>query len=122
MTLKGILFAIGLSCVSIAVYAANVDQVVKEETAPPAAEGAITTEQIPPLYTPNASPAAPTATQPPQNSNQPMPATTTPTPTMPQNAAPMQQPQQPMMQPQQPMMQQQQAAPQNMAPTQPSQQ
>ena len=59
MKLKGTLLAIGLSCISISIYAA--DQVIKEETTPPSPAGAITTDQIQPVYTPPGAQAEPAA-------------------------------------------------------------
>src|SRR5437879_10914074 len=60
MKLKKIVLAIGLSCVSLSIYAA--DQVIKEETTPPASEGALTVDQIPPVYNQPQQTSAPTTT------------------------------------------------------------
>jgi len=128
MTLKKIVLAIGLSCVSFSIYAA--DQVIKEETTPPAPEGALTVDQITPVYNqpqqktpainPNATtpPGASVAPPPQQPMNPPAaPQQNMPQGTMPQNTMP----DQPQMMPsapqngtppqQQPMMQQPQTAP-----------
>lgn len=121
--LKRTLIGIGLSCFSLSVFA--VDQVIKEETTPPASEGAITPEQIQSIYSSpgtqggtqaqpqtgtnqTIAPAAPTLPGETMPSQQPMmqtaPQTTTPQQmqTAPQNSAP----------------QQMQAAPQNIPPAQ----
>ncbi len=100
-------FMIGLSCICFSAYAA--DQVIKEETTPPASEGAITTDQIPPLYLSGTQTPAPPAVQ---QQQQPQQQVTQPAAPQ-QNAAPAQ-PSQPAA-PQQPTMQ---TAPQNPAPPQ----
>lgn len=65
MSFKGIILGFCVACVSLSSFAA--DQVVKEETTPPAAEGAITVDEIPPLISSNKpavapAPAAPATT------------------------------------------------------------
>jgi len=72
MRFKGIILGFCVACASFSSFAA--DQVVKEETTPPAAEGAITADEIPPLISTN-KPAAPVA---------PAPASTTTTTTTPE--------------------------------------
>ncbi len=75
MKLKEMLLAIGLSGISLSIYAA--DQVVKEETTPPAPEGAITVQQIPPIYTPPPS-AQVSKPEAPSEINQPVGPSNTP--------------------------------------------
>ncbi len=136
MKFKKLILAIGLSCVSLSIYAA--DQVIKEDTTPLASEGALTVDQIAPVYNqPQPQQTAPTppgaSTQqqsmPPQSMPQPIPGQSNnqnpmespqqpiqPAPqpsdnmqgTMPQNTIPNQQPMMP-------------SAPQNVAPAQPQQ-
>lgn len=67
MTFKGIVLGFCLAFVSFSSFAA--DQVVKEETNPPAAEDAITADEIPPMVSINQA-----NTQ----AKVPTPATTTP--------------------------------------------
>jgi hypothetical protein len=88
MQFKGILLGLCVGCASLSAFAA--EQVVKEETNPPAAEGAITTDQIQPLLTIKSAPqqpqpaaAQPTAEKPTTDTTQAAPPTAAPAPAAP---------------------------------------